>query len=285
MVITRPDSPQGRLGRLKPSPVKLWAQQHGMACHQPLQVNSGEGLRMVEELAPDLLVVAEFGSILKRPLLNLPALGAINVHGSLLPQLRGAAPVQWALLRGFSTTGVTTIFMDEGIDTGDIILQRPVEILADENHGQLFGRLADIAGEVLAETVDLLFAGKAPRKPQPREGVSYAPMLHAEHERIVWALPARDIVNQVRAFSPSPGAYTTFRDKRVKILTAKPCDGHGQPGAVASAKKRLLVGAAQGLVEVVELQPAGKKPMKAVDFLNGYRVRVGEQFGNCPGGQ
>lgn len=278
MVITKPDSPQGRSGLLKPPPVKLWAQEHGIECLQPSQVNTGEGRRLVEELAPDLLVAAEFGSILKRPLLDLPALGAINVHGSLLPKLRGAAPVQWALLSDFCQTGVTTIYMDEGIDTGDIILQRPVEILPDENYGRLLSKLAEIAGEILVETVDLIFAGRAPRKPQPENGVSYAPALTAEDERIIWDRSAREIVNHVRAFAPSPGAYALFRNNRIKLLNARTCEGQAAAGLVTGGRKQLMVGTENGLVEILELQPAGKKPMGAADFLNGYRVRAGESF-------
>lgn len=278
LIVTRPDRRRGRGGKLSAPPVKQWALENGVAYVQPAAINSRQGRELIAAANPDLILVVEFGSILNQALLAIPRLGVINVHASLLPALRGAAPIEWAILKGFDCTGVSTIFIDQGMDTGDLIHQRSTEIQPEENSGQLRKRLTALAGDLLPETVRMVYAGTAPRIPQPETGVSYAPRLTSDMEKISWQESNRDIVNKVRAFAPRPGAYCMFRGKRVKILAARALAGSKPPTVLALDAQRLLVGCAKGMLEVIELQPEGKKVISAAQFLNGYRVQEGEQF-------
>lgn len=278
LIVTKPDRPQGRGRKLAIPPVKQWALDNRVPCVQPLRINSGHGKEMLMRAKPDLLVVVEYGSILKPDVLAIPRLGAVNVHASLLPQLRGAAPIEWAILRGLNRTGVTTIFMDQGMDSGDIIHQRAVDIEPEENSGQLRRKLTVLAGQLLPETVTQVFAETAPRTPQPETGVSFAPRLTSDMEKICWHRGSRDIVNQIRAFAPRPGAYCMFRGRRVKILSAREISGCLSPAVLTVDGRRLLAGSGSGTIEILEIQPEGKKPMSGAQFVNGYRVKEGDSF-------
>lgn len=278
LVVTMPDRRRGRGGNFSAPPAKQWALENGLSYVQPPRINNCQGRELIAAAGPDLMLVVEYGRILNPALLAIPPLGAVNVHASLLPALRGAAPIEWAILKGFDRTGVSTIFIDQGMDTGDIILQRSMEIQPGENSGQLRKRLTALAGDLLPETVRMVFAGNAPRIPQPETGVSYAPRLTSDMEKICWQESSGDIANRVRAFAPSPGAYCMFRGKRVKILAARARAGTLLPAVLKVDAQRLLVGCGKGLLEILELKPEGKRTISAAQFINGYRVQEGEQF-------
>lgn len=278
LIITRTDSISGRHRQPSMPPVKKWAAARGLPVWQPININSGESIAKLRSLAPDLFVVVAYGKILSKEVLSLPALGAINVHASLLPDLRGAAPVEWAIMLGYTETGVTTMFMDEGVDTGDIILQQATAIGAEENSGQLRERLAEMAQQLLPETINLVLQGKAPRRPQPPVCPQYAPVLDRAIERLDWTLPAQALANKVRALAPKPGSFCEFRGKRLKIYRAAAVSGSAFPGRAVLQGKRLLVGTGEGLLELAHVQPEGKKISLVRDFINGYRIQEGEVF-------
>lgn len=276
LVITRPDSVSGRSLRPSLPPVKRWALSRGIKVWQPRNINSPESIASLKALAPDLFVVVAYGKILGKEVLAIPTLGSINVHASLLPKLRGAAPIEWALIHGYNKTGITTMYMDEGLDTGDIILQMSTEIRENENAGELCQRLAAIAQILLPKTVGLVIEGKAPRTPQPAEGQDYAPVLNSGLERIDWTRSPAENANYIRALAPKPGCYTTFRGKRLKILRATPAAGSASPGSIVVAGKSLSVGSGGGLLTLLEVQLEGKRIITAQEFINGYRVQEGE---------
>lgn len=278
LIITRTDSFSGRNRQPSMPPVKRWAAARGLPVWQPRNINSRESTEKLRSMSPRLFVVVAYGRILSKDLLSLPALGAINVHASLLPDLRGAAPVEWAIMLGYTETGVTTMFMDEGLDTGDIILQQATAIGAEENSGELRERLAEIAQQLLPETINLVLQGKAPRRPQPQVCPQYAPVLDRAIERLEWTLPAQALANKVRALAPKPGSFCEFRGKRLKVYKAAAVSGSAPAGRVVLQGKRLLAGTGQGLLELVEVKPEGKRMSSALDFINGYRIQAGEFF-------
>lgn len=278
LIITRPDALAGRNRRPSAPPVKKWAQSRGIEVWQPRRINSPESIERLRGLSPDLFLVVAYGSILGKEVLDIPRLGAINVHASLLPDLRGAAPVEWAIMLGRAETGVTTMFMDEGLDTGDMILQARTEIGETETGCELRERLGAMAQTLLPETVNLVLRGQAPRTPQPPGDYTYAPPLDSSQERVDWRRPAREIANQIRALAPKPGCFCIFRSKRLKLLRAAAAPGTAAPGLVLRRGKELFVGSAEGLVQIMEVQPQGKRAISATDFMNGYRLEEGELF-------
>lgn len=259
--------------------MKLAAQELGLEVYQPRSVNRPESLEYLRRLSPDLMVVAAFGQLLKKAVLELPRHGCINIHASLLPKYRGAAPIQWAIIRGERWSGVTTFLIDEGMDTGPILLQRAVAIGEDETAGELEERLSRLGAELIVETVERFLRGEIRPRPQPREG-TLAPKIKEEDTRIRWERDAREVHNLVRGLSPKPGAYTTFRGKRIKLYRTKviPEPPSGAPGEIIPHRRRLLVAAGNGIVEILSLKPEGKKEMRGIDFLNGYRPQEGESF-------
>jgi len=282
LVITQPDKPAGRGLRLTPPPVKLAAQELRLPLLQPKSINSPECQELLRSLDLDLLVTAAFGQLLRPAVLRIPRLGCINVHASLLPKYRGAAPIHWALIHGERETGVTTFLMDEGMDTGPILLQRATPIDPDETAGELEARLAQMGAELAVETVEKLRRGEIEPRPQPPGG-TMAPKLHKEDGRIRWEWEARRIHNLVRGLSPKPGAYTTWRGELVKILrtrVAEETGAAGVPGVILPRRDRLLVAAGQGVLEVLELQPAGCRVITGRDFLNGYCRTSAGRFGS-----
>lgn len=278
-VVTQPDRPAGRGLKLTPPPVKRAAQKLGLEVFQPRSINRPEALGYLRGLSPDLMVVAAFGQLLKREVLGLPRRGCINIHASLLPKYRGAAPIQWAIIRGERWTGVTTFLIDEGMDTGPILLQRAVRIGEDETAGELEARLARLGAELILETVEGYLGGGIRPKPQPEKG-TLAPKIREEDARIPWGEPARAIHNLVRGLNPAPGAYTTFRGRRVKVYRTRPLPEPvpGSPGEIIPHRKRLLVATGEGTLEILSLKPEGKREISGVDFLNGYRPSPGERF-------
>lgn len=277
-VFTQPDRPRGRGLATAPPPVKALALAHGLSVYQPAKLRDGQALRLLRALGPDLAVVAAYGRILPGELLAVPPLGCINVHASLLPAWRGAAPIQWSVMAGERKTGVTIMQMDAGLDTGDILLQRETPIGPEETAGELFGRLSVLGAQALSEAVRLLETGQAVRIRQDESLATYAPPIGRELAHLDFEKPAREIVDRVRGLYPSPGAFTLLGGRVLKVHKAVPAPGlSGRPGLLLD-KKRLLVGCADGAVELLRIQPQGKKAMEGAAFVNGLRPAGGEMF-------
>ncbi len=281
-VVTQPDRPRGRGKKVIFSPVKEYALAAGLTCLQPVKAKNPEFVKLLKLLAPDLLVTAAYGQILPREVLAIPSQGAINVHASLLPHYRGAAPVHRAIMNGEKETGVTIYYMDVGMDTGDIILQEKVRIKEGETTGELQYRLAVLGKEVLLKAVSLIREKKASRIPQNNQEASNAPLLKREEEKIDWSWEGKKIVNLINALSPVPGAYTFFEQRRVKIRRASYLFCQGEQGSVIKVTKEgILVAAGEGGVMLKEVQPAGKKVMTAAEFSRGYGLVVGTRMRRC----
>lgn len=278
-VVTQPDKPQGRGQQVIISPIKKLALQHGLPVKQPRRVRSELFLQQAREMAPDALVVAAFGQIISQALLDLPPVAPINVHGSLLPAYRGAAPIQHAILNGETVTGVTTMWMDATLDTGDILLARSVDIDPEDTTGTLTPKLAAVGAELLLETLDRLTAGNCPRIPQDDAGATYAPPVTPEDGRIRWEEPAERCRDRVRAMSPRPGAYTALNGRRVKLWQATVENAEGSAGEVlAAAKTGVVVGTGKGALLLQEVQAENSRRMSAADWARGARIKPGDRF-------
>lgn len=281
LVVTQPDKPAGRGLKLTPPPVKIAAQKLGLTVFQPEKLNDPESLKVIAEAHPDVLVVVAYGRILKEQCLAIPPKGCINVHPSLLPKYRGPAPIQHAILNGDEVTGITTMFMDVGMDTGDIILQREVPISPDDTAGTLSKKLSIVGAEVLVETLKLLERGDAPRIPQDQSQATYAPILPPEVAHLDFSQPAKRLRNLIRALNPEPGAFAFFRGKRVKFWMAQVSDEQANlpPGTVVAVdKKSLCIATGEGLLFPTELQTEGKKVLHVEEWLKGTQPQVGEKF-------
>ncbi|NLD51804.1 MAG: methionyl-tRNA formyltransferase [Clostridiales bacterium] len=280
-VFTQPDKPRGRGGKVQAPPVKRYAQQQGIPVYQPRRIRQ-EGVEDLRRLAPELCVTAAFGQILSQQLLDIPRLGTVNVHASLLPQYRGSAPINWCLINGEKQTGVTTMMTDAGIDTGDILLQSTLNVLPGETAGELTLRLADLGAKVLLETVEALEHGHCPRRPQEEGLMSYYPMLRKEMGEISWEQDAVSLANLIHGLNPWPCASTDSPHGRLKLLRAAVEPGAESPaGCVVQADGRqgLLVATGDGLLRVVELQAPGGRAMPAGDYLRGHPMAVGSLLG------
>lgn len=276
-VFTQPDKPRGRGRRLSPPPVKELALERGLNLHQPATLRDGKASGLLSQMAPDLAVVVAYGKILPPDMLEIPPLGCINVHASLLPHLRGAAPIQWSIINGDKVTGVTTMYLAEGMDTGDIILKEDTPIGEEETAGQLFQRLSEMGARLLSRTVDLVEKGKAPRTSQRHEEASYAPMITKETAQIDFERPAKAVVNLVRGLSPSPTAFVRAGGI-LKVHEARVAQGcHGAPGELLH-QRHLIVGCGSGAVELLQVQPQGKNIMSGAAFLNGHNFQTGQKF-------
>ena len=278
-VFTQPDKPKNRGHKLVPTPVKEYALTQNIPVYQPEKLRDGTALELVKSLAPDLTVVAAYGRILPEDLLEAPKYGCINVHSSLLPKYRGAAPINWAILNGEKETGVTIMHMAPELDAGDIILQRSTPIGPDETAPELFDRLAQMGGALLVEAVAQLQAGTAPQIPQDGSQATYAPMLSRELSPLDWSKPAQALHNQVRGLLPWPAAAGVFSGIRCKVFLTDIIDHTttAKPGTVVEAGKGGIVMACGGgsLLRILELQPDGKKRMAAADFLRGHPLATG----------
>lgn len=276
-VVTRPDKPTGRGRKLLPPPVKPLAEAAGIPVLQPAKVNRSEVLDEFAALRPDVVVVVAFGAILREPLLALAPRGAVNVHGSLLPAYRGMAPIQWSLIHGCRTTGVTTMLMDEGVDTGPMLLRREVPVAPGETAGELFDRLAETGGELLVETLDRLEAGDLEPTPQPAQGASYAPRVDKEHGYLDLTRTAREVSDQFRGVTPAPGARVFLGDDAVLVTELQPvADASGAPYTVLETGARhLRVAASEGAVDLLAVRPPGKQTMDAAAFARGRRLEPG----------
>jgi len=281
-VITRPDRPRGRGQKVTPSPVKELAQALGIPVLQPIRLKDPEFLAALKELNPELMVVTAYGRILTPELLALPRWGFLNVHASLLPRHRGAAPVNWALIKGDQETGVTIMWVTLEVDSGPIFLQERLPILPEDNAGTLGARLAERGAVLLVEALQLLRRGEGRKIPQPESGVTYAPPITPEMRLIHWELPATEVAGWVRGLDPTPGAYTYWRGQRLKLFGARVEEAGGRravPGtALGLAHGRLEVACGEGTISLKELQLAGHKRLPAEAFLRGQPL-MGEVLG------
>jgi methionyl-tRNA formyltransferase len=278
-VITAAPKPAGRGNEPRPTPVADSARDAGLPLHEVETVKAGSGAHALASGAPDLLVVVAYGEILPEAALALPAIAPVNLHFSLLPELRGASPVQTALLEGRVGTGVTTIVMDPGMDTGPVILQRAETIEPGDDAGSLGDRLASIGAEVIVETVDLFANGEVEPRPQDEAAATFTKLLGAEDRILRWGEPARDLVNRTRAMAPEPGASARFRGEDLKILRAEAVPAVGEPGTIVDANKQgFVVATGEDGFRAIEVAPAGRRRMGASDFVNGYRPAVGERL-------
>lgn len=278
-VVTQPDRPSGRGQRLTPSPVKQFTERHGLPVFQPARARDPEWPARLKPLAPEVSVVVAFGQILPKALLDVAERGSINVHASLLPRGRGAAPVAWALISGEPETGVTTFLMDEGVDTGPILLQERIPIFPEETAGDLARRLSRIGATLLLRTLDAL--DRLTPIPQNSELATLAPRLTKDDGRIIWSEPARALVNRVRGCNPWPGAATHWRGGRLLIWRAEALDEAttAEPGTlVGSHLTRLAVATGGGLFLPREVQPENRRAMTWEEFLNGSRLGPGDRF-------
>jgi len=276
-VYTQPDKPRGRGQRLAPSPVKTWAAEHGIPVFQPEKVKGADAVAELRELAPELIVVVAFGQILSQEILDIPPQGCINVHGSLLPRYRGAAPMQWCIINGEQQTGVTTMYMDAGLDTGDMLLKKELVIGPDMTLAELHDALSALGAETLSETLRSLAAGTLQRTPQTGES-NYAPMLTKETGHIDWTKTPLNIHNLVRGLNSWPGAYAFLGGQKYKIWRTSLAEPAGEklpPGTVAAAGAEgisVAVGDGRQRVLITELQAPGKKKMAAADYLRGRKL-------------
>ncbi len=273
----QPDRPSGRGKRLTACAVKLQAEAFGIPVFQFERIRNAEGVEALRSLSPDVAVTAAFGQILSRELLDIPRLGTVNVHASLLPKGRGAAPIQWSIINGEDVTGVTTMLTDEGVDTGDILLQRETPIRPEDTAGTLTERLAQIGGELITETIDLLGRGECPRRKQDHEAATRCPMLKKETGRVRWTAGARAIDCLARGTDPWPGAWTVLDGEVMKIREIRPVEGTGKPGTVlrADTAEGLVVACGDGAVRIGQLQMPGARMMDARDYLRGHRIVPG----------
>jgi methionyl-tRNA formyltransferase len=283
-VFTQPDKPAGRGKHLQAPPVKLFALERGIAVYQPARIKTSEEVRAIfETIAPDACIVAAYGKILPEWLLGIPRLGCINVHASLLPKYRGAAPINWAIANGEHETGVTIMQMDAGMDTGPMIATRAILIGPDETAPSLTTRLAELGAEALSAVLPSIERGEITPTEQNEQEATYAPILKREDGLIDWRMSAREIANRVRAFQPWPGTYSRFRGTRLTIWRAREAEVKSEtaePGIITSIDKTGIVVACAGstALRVEELQTEGKRRMSASDFVNGMRISVGDRF-------
>ncbi len=279
-VVTQPDRPKGRGQKLAQSPVKEAALAYGFPVLQPNKVREIEFQMELSLLKPDLIVVVAFGQLLPKVMLDLPPLGCINVHASLLPYYRGAAPIHWSVINGEKLTGVTTMYMDVGMDTGDMILKDEVPIQENETTGMIHDKLKESGAALLGKTLQLIVDGKAPRIEQNHEQATYASMLHREVEAIDWNRSAIDIHNLVRGLNPWPGAYCSYQDKNLKTWQTRVCQSEeltSLPGRVAKiTADGFVIETGDGMLEVLEVQPASKRRMSGKDFVCGYGIVIGD---------
>jgi methionyl-tRNA formyltransferase len=287
-VVTQPDRPKGRDLKLQPSPVKALATRLGLPVLQPARARDETFAQQLRELQPDLIVVAAYGQILPPAILELPRLGCMNVHTSLLPKYRGASPIQSALLNDESETGVTIMKMDAGLDTGDILTQQSTPITSTDDAQTLHDRLANLGAELLVRTIPDYVVGKITPCSQPTEGVGYAPKITKQDGHLNWTQPARSLWNRIRAFTPWPGAFSYLpaqpKTHLLKIWQAEVIDQTGQPGEILQADKTgIVVACGWGALRILKLQLEGGRRLTAQEFLAGHELKPGQRLGGAGG--
>lgn len=280
-VYTQPDRPRGRGRRVLPPPVKEAALELSLPVHQPRTLRAAEAQAELGELAPEAVCVVAYGKILPAPVLELPPVGCVNAHFSLLPRWRGAAPVERAILAGDDRTGVTTIVMDEGLDTGPVLMQEPEPIRPDDTAGSVTARLAVAGAGLLVRSVEGLADGTLEPRPQPEQGATYADKVEADEGELDFARPAAELERAVRAFDPHPGAFTAFGGRRLKVWGARIVPGDGPAGEVIRVPDEgPVVAAGEGALLLLRVQPEGKRPMGGDAFARGYRPAPGDRLGD-----
>ena len=278
-IITQPDKPAGRDLKPRASAIKQLAIERGLPVYQPPKLRDVASLEMLRHLQPDVMVVVAYGQILPKSVLELPRLGCLNLHASLLPRHRGASPIHAAILAGDANTGMTVMYMDEGLDTGDALLEQPLAIGLQETTGELHDRLADIAAPCLLRALDLLAAGTAPRIPQDSKNATYAPKLKKTDGWIDWSKPSPELARRIRAMSPWPGAFARISGHVLKIHAATECQASGLPGAVLPADANsLVVACGAGSLSLLTVQLEGRKRLPASEFLRGFPLARGTRF-------
>lgn len=279
LVVTQPDKPKGRGKKLMPTPVKACALAHGIPVVQPEKVREEAFVEELRSYAPDLIAVTAFGQILTEPILQMPKYGCINVHGSLLPKYRGAAPMQWSIIDGEKVTGITTMYMAKGLDSGDMLLKKEVEILPEDTFQELHDKMAKAGADLLLDTLDALEAGTLTREEQDHEQATYAPMITKETGHIDWSKDGQEIINLIRGLNPAPAAYTTYEGEVWKIFRAQKWQEEVPEAACgeifAVTKKGFAVKCGDGALLVLELQARGGKRMAADAYLRGHEVKTG----------
>lgn len=278
-VFTQPDKPVGRKQILTPPPVKVFAEENGIPVYQPRTVKDGEALLILKDLNPDIIVVVAYGKILPKEILNLPKYGCVNAHASLLPKYRGASPIQWCIVCGEKQTGVTTMLMDEGMDTGDMLETATVDIGDDETSEELFERLTDTAAELVCSTVAKLEKGEITPKKQKEEDATYAPIITKEMALIDFGRSAADIHNLVRGLYGWPTAYFMLDGKRVKVYKTEVLEVGGEPSTIIKSDNELIIACGNNsAVKIKELQPEGSKRMEAKQWLLGKKIATGTKI-------
>lgn len=277
-VFTQPDKPVGRKQIMTPPDVKVCALKHGLTVYQPNSMRDGTAMEIIREIDPDAIIVAAYGKILPKEILDFPRYGCINVHGSLLPKYRGAAPIQWSVINGEPETGVTIMQMNEGIDTGDMLLQKTIPIGIGDTAESMFDKLAELGAKTLIEALKKLERGELSPEKQDENLATYASMLDKSISLIDWNKSGTAVHNLVRGLYSWPVAYTLLHGKKLKILRTSPCDKSGEAGKVLSLDP-LTVACGEGSVIIHELQLEGKKRMDAKTFLVGHKLSVGELIG------
>ncbi len=281
LVVTQPDKPKGRGNAMQASPVKECALAHGIEVYQPKKIREQECVDYLAGFGADIFVVAAFGQILSQALLDMPKYGCINVHASLLPKYRGAAPIQWAVINGEQTTGVTIQQMDIGIDTGDIIAQEELALAADETGGSLFDKLAAVGASLCVKAMEQIASGTATRTPQDESAATHTSMIRKDFGHIDWNKSAREIERLIRGLNPWPSAYTHLDGKTLKIwkATVKGSESGEKPGCIVDVTKdAILVQTGEGVLQLDEIQLEGKKRMACDAFLRGYHIEKGGYF-------
>lgn len=278
-VVTRTDKPAGRGRILAAPPVKRVARDLGIAVYQPKRVRAPEFIELLRKIEPEAIIVAAYGQLLPRELLTLPKFGCINIHASLLPAYRGAAPINWAIIRNERETGNTIMLMDEGMDTGAILMQESIPIGPEDTAGALTEKLSSLGAKLITRALPLIAAGKLVPLAQDASKATMAPLLKKGDGLVDWKLPAAEIHNRVRGLSPWPGAYCFLDGKMVKIIMTEVIDGAGEPGTLYEKDKNTLgAGTGSGILRILSLQPEGGKPMTAGEFMRGHRGIAGKKF-------
>jgi methionyl-tRNA formyltransferase len=284
-VFTQPDRPSGRGKKLTPPPIKSLADKHGIPVFQPERIKKDEWVNKIIELEADVIVVVAYGQILSKAILEAPKYGSINVHASLLPKYRGAAPINWSIVRGETETGITTMQMDVGLDTGDMLLKKVVQITPEMNAGQLHDILSEEGASLLIETLAKIEEGGLDPQPQNHDESTYAPMIYKNMANLEWSLDAEDIANKIRGFNPWPVCYTTYAEKRLKIFSAipvaaldEPASNYGIGAIVAVSSDDFTVKCGKGYLSVKEIQYGNGKRMPVKAFLLGHQMVVGTQL-------
>jgi len=277
-VVTQPDKPKGRGLKPSPSPIKIWALSKGLKVLEPLKLKDSQVIETLKSFLPDLIVVCAYGKILPKELLEIPKFGCWNIHASLLPKYRGASPINWAILEGEKETGITIILMDEGLDTGPILLQKKIPILEEDNAITLAKKLSLLGKEAILEAIELHKKGTLKPFPQPEEGISYAPILKKEDGFFTFEDPAKIIERKAKAFLPWPAAFTYYKNKLLKVFSAKtiPIEHKEKPGTILDINKEgILVATSENAILLKEVQLEGKKKISAYEFACGQRLKKG----------